>query len=308
MKQLAVVPIRLFWSVQLLLLVINLFCSLSAAVELDRAKLSLDFTKIINQIDSSKALRDQLVTSKAPSLMHVVQVSLNCISVNLTQFLKAMRDLSVMKPIDQLALFKDDLNKYKPNTPWITQSFMDMNLKQFSKAFGKTIKFLTVPQKRWFYFSNSPKNFDPEGYWPECLWQCIYLEKWMSGLSMDKDQLVMKDANYPKISFIKIITTIEQLGLSENLVNKYYQFYAFYTDCLSHFFCTAVYSCYGSLDDANLYKMFLATAKKSLSKMKQNLLILKKSKLFYSNYKLTLDSYKKILSLLEAEKIKTYAG
>jgi len=220
----------------------------------------------------------------------------------------AAQDLFAKKPLDQLEVFRDDLKKFKPNAPWITESFMAMNLKQFSNACSKTIKILTVPQKRWFYFSNSPVNFDLENHWAECLWQCIYYEKWMTGLSMEKDQLVFKDANHAKIPFIKIVTVIEQLGLGKNLVNKYYQFYAFYTDCLSHFFCMSVYSCYSSLDDSNSYKMFLATAKKSLSKMKQNLQILRKSKLFYPNYKLTLDSYKKILALLEAEKIKTYLG
>lgn len=203
-----------------------------------------------------------------------------------------------------LQLFKEDLKKYKPNAPWIIEYFMDMNLEKFGSAFKNMVKILTVPHKRWFYFSDSPKNFDPENYWAECLWQCMYYEQWMSQLSMDKDKLINKDLNHPKIVFSKIIDNIENLGLGKNLMNKYYQFYAFYTDCLSHFFCQAVYACYGSMEDQSSYKLFLNAAKKSLSRMKQNLVILRKSKFFYPNYKMTLDSYKKILSLLEAEKIK----
>lgn len=239
-----------------------------------------------------------------------------------------------IKQIDCLQIFKNDLNKYKPNAPWITESYMSMNLKQFSCAFKKVIKILTVPQKRWFYFSDNSQGFNPDNFWAECLWQCVRYEEWMSKLSFsdftleslkkikanalnfdnldhtiqDKIQLAYKDASNTRIPFIKILTDIEQLKLGKNLVNKYYQFYAFYNDCLSNFFCQSVYSCYSALDDQASYKKYLEGAKEILKKMKQNLQILKKSKLFYPSYKMTLDSYKNILALLEAEKIKTYLG
>lgn len=211
------------------------------------------------------------------------------------------------KPVqlDSVEVFRSDLKKYKPNAPWITESFMDMNLMQFSNAFKHTVKILTVPQRRWFYFSDSSTNFEQDNYWAESLWQCIHYEQWMSKLSLDKDQLVYKDAQHTKIPYIKILTNIEQSKLGKNLVNKYYQFYAFFIDCLSNFFCKAVYECYSSLDDPNTYKFSLDLAKKCLSKMKLNLQIIKKSKFFYPSYKMTLDSYKNILALLQAEKVKT---
>jgi len=225
----------------------------------------------------------------------------------------------IIEQKNELELFKQDLKKYKPNAPWITESFMDMDLKDFSYAFKHIIKILTVPQKQWFYFTDNPNNFNPDNYWTECLWQCMHYEQWMAQLSIDekslldqtklgkwkdKNNLMYKSIEHPKVSFSRILDTIEKYDLGKNMINKYYQFYAFYTDCLSHFFCKAVYACYSSMDDVNLYKLFLNAAKKSLSRMKQNLIILKKSKFFYPTYKITADSYKKILALLEAEKVK----
>lgn len=212
------------------------------------------------------------------------------------------------KEPDYLQNFREDLKKYKPNAPWITDSFMNMNSKQFGIAFKKIVNILTVPQKRWFYFSNSPVDFDTDKYWTECLWQSVYFEQWMSKLSLDGTRIIYKDSDHPRVPFTKILSNIEEENLGKNLVNKYYQFYAFYIDCLSNLFCKAVYSCYSSIDDSNSYKSFIDIAKKCLTKMKQNLIMLKKSKFFYPSYKMTLDGYKNILSLLEAEKIKCYLG
>lgn len=300
MKFLKVIFIKGSCFIQELLVFGIIFCfPLHATSEVVRDPVS------VKPIDHGQVLRNDL---KEYKLAAPWQKAVNSISMNMTALIKAIQKPAAVKPKDQLQIFRDDLKKYKPNAPWIIENFMCMDLKQFSTAFKYTVKILTVPQKRWFYFSNSPVNFDPENHWAECLWQCVYFEQWMSGLSMDENRLIYKDVNHIRMPFIKILTNIEQLGEGKNLINKYYQFYAFYTDCLSNFFCKAVYSCYGSMDDSNAYKLFLATAKKSLGKMKQNLIILKKSKFFYANYKMTLDSYKKILALLEAEKIKTYIG
>ncbi len=208
---------------------------------------------------------------------------------------------------DYLNSFKSDLKKYKPNAPWITESFMSMDLNQFNQTFKHIMEMLTNPKKRWFYFCNDPKEFEIDNHWADCLWQCIFYERWMNTVCIEDNRLIDKKWAEIKINipFVKTLATIESLSLGENLINIYYQFYAFYIDCLSNFFCRAVYSCYSFLDDQKLYRLFLSTAKKSLAKMKSNLRIISKSK-FYPSYKLTIDNYKDILMLLEEERVKAY--
>lgn len=260
----------------------------------------------LSSSQANNAMHPDLSNAKSHDISHALNTyngigrpSDHSKAISLTGFLNPMQ-----KPLDALTLFKEDLRIYKPTAPWITDSFMDMDFQQFGVAFKYIVKILTLPQERWFYFTHSPTGFDPENYWAECLWQCYYYERWMGSLSLTDNKLIYKDSNNQRIPFLAILARIENASMGNKLVNKYYQFYAFYTDCLSHFFCNAVYSCYESLDNVQTYKSFLGIAKKCLSKMKQNLSVLKKSKLFYPAYKMTFDNYKTILSLLEAEKLK----
>lgn len=201
-----------------------------------------------------------------------------------------------------LRQLKEDFKKYRPNAPWITEAFMKMSLHDFGEAFNYTMKLLTVPTKRWFYFTDSPDRFNEDDHWDACLWQCAYYEQWMKRVAMDPEGLIYKEKNKStSVSFAHIIAHIEKQSEQKTLTEMYYQFYAFYSDCLAHFFCEAVYACYSCLDDAACYKSFLSKAKTSLNKMRIILSLLKKSH-FFATYKTTLDNYKNILTLLEKEK------
>lgn len=190
------------------------------------------------------------------------------------------------------------LEEYRPNAPWITQEFMHLSLEEFDVAWEKVVELLTNENKRWFYFCDREQDFNAESYWQQCEWQCRYYDAWLTKVRVNIDKLELTYKN--KYSFENSISILEYWKLTGQKVLTYYQFYAFYIDCLSHFFCQSVDFAHQSRSDISFYFTCIVVAKLCLEKMNKLMQRIKPSK-FYATYKLTLKRYQEVFNLLEAE-------
>lgn len=219
-------------------------------------------------------------------------------------FCASLNNLNAGTESSSLSNFVKDLRIFKPDAPWITEQLINLNLKDFKKGFKEVIELLTENNKRWFYFCDKKEDFDSKKYFLNSLWQCIYFDKWLSKLFIDissgtlfiESSYLLPD-NY--ITFEKYITLLESDGL---IKSKYYQFYAFYMDCLSSFFCDFIIALQESTNDIHLNLKYFSIAKKCFNKM-ESLLSKLRSSCFHDTYKIILRRYEEIIKLSEEEKI-----
>lgn len=215
--------------------------------------------------------------------------------------------LAQKRQLNRLDLFLQLLGEYKLNAPWITKDFMELSVQEFEVAWKEVMDILTKPERRWFYFCDKEEDFYEEDYWIKFLWQCNYFDSWLNQTYVDvtTHELLYKEeaAKVPE-RVVPIMQYWEFMSstLKEGAELPYMQFYAFFIDCLSYFFCKAVDNAYQVIGDTANYNQSLQVAKKCLEKINLYLTKVKTGRLHVS-YQLTVKKYQEILDLLEQERL-----
>ncbi len=210
-----------------------------------------------------------------------------------------------------LDCFIKSLGNYRPNAVWISQDLMRLPFDDFEKGFKEVVDIFTHPDRRWFYFCDNQIDFKSHDYLYKSLWQCGYYDKWMSSLYVDLnnkiffDELLFngyignnQDSVLPFSNYIKQLVKENKYTL---LVNAYWQFYAFYIDCLSDLYCQLIYAAYENIKDHKIYDMYFSGLRKVVNKLEKLVTKLAGS-LFYNNYMFSVKRLKEILKFLEQEK------
>lgn len=209
--------------------------------------------------------------------------------------------------------FVDSLQMYRPNAPWITEELMFLPLNDFNRAWSELIDIFTKQNRRWFYFCDTEKDFHQDNYWYQCLLQCKYYDSWLETVVVNKkdtgqkkkiDLLYLREIDENNLETVVPLAKYwqdiaEQQDIKEPLA-AYYQFYAYYFDCVSHFFCQSVFLSYQYLTDDELYKSTLKAGKLCLKKINSLLYKLKNSP-FHDKYQIVAKRYTEIMNLLESE-------
>lgn len=204
--------------------------------------------------------------------------------------------------------FLKDLEVYRPNAPWIIQDLMKLSFADFENAFSTIIDIFTKPDKRWFYFNDKEEGFENDDYWYQSIWQAQFYDNWLSHLYIDlKNRKLIYKSSFvilPKgiVSFAQYVEISLNFPEQSKLSKSYYQFYAFYIDCFSYFFCQMILAAYKVMNENKLYNSYINIAKKCIEKI-NNLLLKIKSSRFYNMYYIALKKYREIIKLLEEEKL-----
>lgn len=199
-----------------------------------------------------------------------------------------------------------DLEKYRPNAPWITEELMSLDIDQFNLAFKESVIDILVPEEnRWFYFCDKKENFSLNDYWYQCLWQCQYYDNWLdklyvdsTGKLCDKEDIESEDE---AISIFDYWQEIEK-QLENGQYMPYHQFYAFYADILSHFFCQTLEFANYSLNDPKTYKLCLSVCKKCFKQF-EKIISKFKSSILYSQYHFASKRYQELLNLAYQDRL-----
>jgi hypothetical protein len=204
----------------------------------------------------------------------------------------------------ELEKFLESLKQYRPNAPWITQDLLELPVEGFEIGWREVMLNLTQADKRWFYFCDKEQDFDQERYWHQCLWQCSYYDQWFDKLYVDAATgiLVYKtiDKTLPANSFsvfdyarvAKMMNSAQDTFLAD--------FYAFYFDCIAHFFCCSVDLAYKAQDVVEIYSKCWLIGRLCMERL-ETILIKNNESSWYPVYSLMFKRYQEVYALLEEE-------
>lgn len=207
----------------------------------------------------------------------------------------------------KLTAFLQLLQEYRPNAPWITQELLELSWDEFEQAFTEVVQLLTRAEKRWFYFCDKPQDYDQDAYWQQCLWQCMYYIQWLERLFiLPSGELFYKETETTSVPVLacpvaEYITMHTSKNQDKNRgEHALYTLYAFYADCLAHFFCFSVDYASRERDNAQLYISCWVTSKLCLEKLEKVVEQLKDTS-WYGPYYLSLKRYQEVYALLDEE-------
>ena len=215
------------------------------------------------------------------------------------------RDTSVLqRQSSQLDFFLKLLQEYRPSAPWITQELLELSFNDFEKALSAVIELLTQAEKRWFYFCDKPQGYDQDAYWQQCLWQCMYYTQWLERLYVtSQGELFYKDSDTTRVPALacSVFEYISMMNPEKNNGDHpVYMLYAFYADCLAHFFCLSVDYASRSREDTTLYISSWVSSKVCLERLERVLEQLQDTR-WYAPYYLTIKRYQEVYRLLDEE-------
>jgi hypothetical protein len=212
-----------------------------------------------------------------------------------------------------LATFLQSLEQYRLNAYWITKDFMQLSVDEFEKAWLEVVTILSHPEKRWFYFCDKKDDFYEEDYWAKFLRECVLYDAWITKTYVDiaTGELLYKEEADRTPERVMLLSDYWALfaNKNESTVGNHpnTQFYAFFIDCLSHFYCRAVDEAYYALSDTNAYNSSILAAKLCLERINRYLPKIKASHIMVS-YQLTVKKYQEVIDLLEQERLRHLLG
>jgi hypothetical protein len=234
----------------------------------------------------------QRMLSNIPKLpaheLYAQNLSNQGISQNISESVKNRKSV-------KLAAFLQLLQDYRPHAPWITEELLELSFVDFEQAFAEVVTLLTKAEKRWFYFCDKLQDYDQDKYWQQCLWQCMYYTQWLERLYVvPNGELLYKETDSTPVPVLACpLAEYKALAVIDTL-------YAFYADCLAHFFCFSVDYASRERDNIQVYISCWLTGKLCLEKLEKVVERLKDTP-FYGAYHLTIKRYQEVYALLDEE-------
>lgn len=205
-----------------------------------------------------------------------------------------------------LEYVQNELKKYRLNAPWLIEECMFLKIDQFDIVWAEIIDILTQAERRWFYFCDKPEDYSDEIYWKYALKQCELYDSWLGKLCLNVKtfELCLYDPKMPANTVAPIFNWWDMLAKQFGTEKKYYAFYSFYFDCLTHIFNEYINYGKEEINNSERFKHYFTLAGNYLHIMEKCLQKLRDSKQF-AQYIFAYRSLQQIYALLEKEKATT---
>lgn len=207
-------------------------------------------------------------------------------------------DSEKQSPRTPLEALLNSFTVYYLNAPWIIEESLALTPTELTHAWQQIVQLLTKESLRSFYFgANNETN--TSDYWKKCVGQCKVYDDWLSLLYADltTDELVIQQKKMKLPAYC--IAIFEFWHLTNNKTNQetdFYQFYAFYLDCLTHLFDEYIASVKEFASDKAICHAYWKLATACMSKLEALLARLKGSAR-YDRYQLAIKKLREVKRL-----------
>jgi len=205
-----------------------------------------------------------------------------------------------------LEYLQNELKKYRLNAPWLIEECMSLKIDNFEAIWSEIVEILTQAERRWFYFCDKPEDYADELYWKYALKQCEIYDTWLQRLyfNIKTFELCAYDPKMPANTTYPIFDWWDMVAKQFGHEKKYYAFYSFYFDCLTHMFNEHINNGKEEINNTERFKHNFVLAGNCLQVMEKCLQRLRESKQF-AQYMFAYRSLQQIYALLEKEKATT---
>ncbi len=182
-------------------------------------------------------------------------------------------------PSTPLEALLNSFNVYYLNAPWIIEESLALTPMEFTHAWKRIVTLLTIESNRSSYFDLN-NEINKSDYWKRCVRQCKVYDDWLSLLYADltTDELVIQQKKMRLPAYCIAIFEFWHVANSKtNQETDFYQFYAFYLDCLTHLFDEYIASVKEFASDKAICHAYWKLATACLSKLEALLARLKGS-------------------------------
>ncbi len=219
----------------------------------------------------------------------------------LVLYITSILCMHAIQPPPLLISYFNDLMAYQPNAPWIIEACTAMTIEELSAAWSALALLLKEgrQQGKFFYEPMRPHT-TVEDSMSKYAWQCRFLDLWLNRLYSNKiTHLLVYDRELSLKDNMLYEPVLQYWRVHEH--QAYYEFYAFYADCLSYLFLQGVQYAYCTLDDG-IQEESWAQPFWVLEELKKAVNHLKQSR-YETRYSAQLERYLQLHDLLENEKI-----